>query len=341
MRKQTITKFYIICASALMMSALSGCGSDKEDALVAPVEPVYESAERETVEVKRGNIIPFFESKLDLLDYNKVSYRFTQAQYDELMNNYKLEVDKVNVKLGDYVNAGDVLVSFHSKVLDEKIKANEEKIASCNLQIEHLQKLHYIDPEQDYSEEIAKLNRDINAANLYISDIKTAYGKMNLVATEGGIVSYVNTIVINGYVVPDKDIVSVVSDSGYYIMDQNDICSFTPGQKYTAKSGTSTCEVEVVETPEGGDSNKVYFKPNRAPGQLLEKVMLLSFELPELKDVVYVNKYAIAEKDDKKYVYVKGEDGFYNVQEVKTGDKVDTDIIIKEGLNGGEIVQVQ
>ena len=64
------------------------------------------------------------------------------------------------------------------------------------------------------------------------------------------------------------------------------------------------------------------------------------FELPELKDVVYVNKYAVVEKDDTHYVYILGDQGLFSVVEVKIGESVENDIIIKEGLEGGEIVQV-
>ena len=87
-------------------------------------------------------------------------------------------------------------------------------------------------------------------------------------------------------------------------------------------------------------SGKVYFKPNAVEGQILDKTLYLKFELPELKDVVYVNKYAVVEKDDTHYVYILGDQGLFSVVEVKIGESVENDIIIKEGLEGGEIVQV-
>ena len=340
MKKNTIKKLNIMCAAALMIGSLSGCGGAKEDPLVDAIEPEYSIAEAETIEVQRGTIKPVYDSRLELLDYDKKAYRYSQAQYNELVQNYKLEVDEVHVKVGQRVNPGDVLVSFHSEVLDKEIETNEEKITEANLEIEHYQRLRNIDHESDYSEDIAKLNRDINACRLHISDIQSSYDKMNLVATDSGTVSFINSIVTNGYVVPDKDLINVVSDSGYYIVDESDIYDFQVGQKFTAETGTSTCEVEVAEPPEGAMSGKVYFKPNAVEGQILDKTLYLKFELPELKDVVYVNKYAVVEKDDTHYVYILGDQGLFSVVEVKIGESVENDIIIKEGLEGGEIVQV-
>ena len=340
MKKNCFRKINMLCTAAVMIGSLSGCGGPSEDPLVEAIEPTYIIADAETIEVQRGNIKPIYDSRLELLNYDKKSYRYSQAQYTELVQNYKLEVDKVNVKVGQRVNPGDIMVTFHSEVLDKEIEDNQEKITEAGLEIEHLQRLRNIDPETDYSEDIAKLNRDINACKMHISDIQSSYDKMNLVATDSGTVSFINSIVTNGYVVPDKDLINVVSDSGYYIVDESDIYDFQVGQKFTAETGTSTCEVEVAEPPEGAMSGKVYFKPNAVEGQILDKTLYLKFELPELKDVVYVNKYAVVEKDDTHYVYILGDQGLFSVVEVKIGESVENDIIIKEGLEGGEIVQV-
>lgn len=323
-----------------MVLVLSGCGAKKEDELVPPPEPHYDAVLPTTTIVERGDVEPSYELKLELMDYANIRYKYSLAQYTEMSETYELEVEDVSVNVGDMVHEGDIMVSFHSEVLDEKIRENLKTINEAALEIEHLKVLQTINTYKDYSYDIEKLDRDINAAALHISDVRETYRKLGLVAQKDGVVSFVNTIVQNGFIKPDTDIIEVVSSGGLYIAPK-DIChNFKIGEKYTGATIDYEYTLEVVSAPEGASEDNVYFKPVGVDN-VIEKNITLELQLPMQKDVCYVNKRTIVEKDDHYYVCLLNEKGTCNVVEVKIGESFGDNVIIKEGLEGGENAVIQ
>lgn len=336
-----LNKYITVFAIPVMMMFMSGCGAAKEDALVPPKDVSYAAVNPTVVLVERGDLSPKKELKLELLGYENIKYRFSLAEYTELVETYKLEVEDVNVNVGDVVHEGDVLVSFHSEVLDDKIRENQKKKRDAGLEIEHLKVLSDINESNDYSYDIAKKRRELEAADLHVSDVRNTYNKLSLVAEKDGVVSFVNSIIQNGYIKPDNDIISVVSGKGLYTAPKNTGNTFKVGEKYTCMTSASEYQLEVVDTPEGESDDLVYFRPVDENLHLTEQFLILQIDLPVQKDVCYVNKRAIVEKGDKFFIYVVKENGMQRVVEVKTGEKVDDYIIITEGLEGGETVVVQ
>ena len=118
-----------------MVLVLSGCGAKKEDELVPPPEPHYDAVLPTTTIVERGDVEPSYELKLELMDYANIRYKYSLAQYTEMSETYELEVEDVSVNVGDMVHEGDIMVSFHSEVLDEKIRENLKTINEDALEI--------------------------------------------------------------------------------------------------------------------------------------------------------------------------------------------------------------
>lgn len=324
-----------------MALALSGCGSEKEDPLVPPVEPSYDAVVPTITVVEKGDVTPSYEMELQLMGYDRKRYKYSFAEYTELSETYELEVEDVLVNVGETVEEGDVMVSFHSKVLDEKIRENQLKMNEAAIEIEHLKVLQMINSNKDYSYDIEKQERDMNAAALHISDVRDTYRRLSMIAEADGVVASVNSIVQNGYIKPDTDIVEVVSSKGYYIAPKNSVgLDFKTGEKYTATTLVSEYQLEVVDTPEGESSDNVYFKTVGVEN-MIEKELTLKLELPLQKDVCYVNERAILRKGDHTYVYVVNEEGLCTAVEVELGERFDENVIVKKGLEGGENVALQ
>ena len=328
-------------ASAAMLLLISGCGSVSEDDLVPPEEPHYDAVNPVVVEVERGDLSPKFEVKIEQQDYWKTKYRFSLAEYTELVETYKLEVEDVSVNVGDTVSEGDVMVSFHSEILDDKIRENQKKKREASLEIDHLNVLSGINPSHDYTYDIEKLKREMDAAELHISDVRTTYKRLSLVAEKDGVVTNVNSMIQSGYIKPETDIITVESGSGIYTSPKLSNYEFKKGEKYNCITEASVYQFEVINTPEDGDKNLVYFKPVGENVHLVEKEQKLQIDLPVRKNVCYVNKNAIVKVDELAYVYVLKDNGMYDVKEVKIGEEVDGYIIINEGLEGGEQVALQ
>ena len=343
MRKETprkLNKTILAVLSGAMLLSLTACGEALEDSLVPPETPSYNAYVPNQADVIRGDLERKFEQRLDLLGYERIRHRFTQAQFSELYGTYQLEVEKIHVQVGDRVHPGDLMVSFHSRVLDEQITANEKKITDARLSIEHLRNLESIDSAQNHSDEIKRLEREISVAELYISDVNDTYRKLNIYSEVDGHVSAIDGSLQDGFVMPDTDLILVDVDEGIYKTEKPEYYTFKVGETYTATTRYSECQVEVIEMPEGGSATSVYFRPVGREGEILEKNLMLNFELPVLKDACYVNRQAVYEKNDRYFVYVVREDGMREARYITPGEQYGNYLIVKDGLEGGEKVEL-
>ena len=73
---------------------------------------------------------------------------------------------------------------------------------------------------------------------------------------------------------------------------------------------------------------------------MLEKNLMLEFDLPTLKDVCYVNRQAVFDKGGVHLVCVVTENDIRNAVIVEVGDRGGNYYIIKSGLEGGELVEL-
>ncbi|MBQ9870873.1 MAG: hypothetical protein IJM27_02995 [Eubacterium sp.] len=324
----------------LMLAGLTGCGDGARGELVSPEVPMSYATTLKTTDVIRGNLTPEFQAKLSLVDFEQDRYGYTVDKYDQLMNQYELVMDPLEIQVGDKVKAGDVLLSFHSKALDRELQENEKAISKANLEIDHLKRLAALDPSDDHKTEIAELERQIGVSRLRIADVKETYDSLNLVAKEDGFVSVIDSMLLSGYVMPGTDLILVDRSAGYYWTEPTEQYTFQKGKRYSAETEFGNVELEVVDTPEGQQGNKVYFKPVDEENNRPTREIWLKFQLPEIKDVCYVNTLAVFKKGDKNYVYVVRDDETKRAVEVELGEQFGTYYIIKSGLEGGEKVEL-
>ena len=339
MKKKNRGKSYILAALILGLS-LTGCGSMREAELVPAAVPEYSAVMPKTTQVIRGDLTIPYSVRLDLLGYKMEKYQFTMSEVEELYGTYRMELDQVHVNVGDLVHEGDVLISFHSDVLDKQIEDNEKEIASLRREIDHLNRLSAIDPSLDHTEEIRQLNRSIEVAKLYAEDVRETYERLNVIAKSDGHVSFVSTMFSEGYIASDADMVRVDTDKGLYTTPKTDDYTFQIGERVIAKLRNVEYPLIVTEPPEGEDEDLVYFRPEEQNGDMLEKNLMLEFDLPTLKDVCYVNRQAVYEKNGVRFVYVVKENDIRNAVAVEVGDRVGNYYIIKSGLEGGELVEL-
>lgn len=69
------------------------------------------------------------------------------------------------------------------------------------------------------------------------------------------------------------------------------------------------------------------------------KEQVIKKEGPVLKDVVYLNQDAVHVGDKGKFVYKLDNEGLPHVVWITTGEKAEGQIVVTEGLSGGEIVE--
>ena len=372
------TKKCLAAGLIASMLLLSGCGGESMDALVEARNIIHNDVEWSTVDVMRGSITPVFESNIELVGYNEVSYRMDSIQIDKITEQYGAEFDKLHVDVGDVVKAGDTLISFSSKDLDKKLSEGEKKKKEALLQIEHYQKLMAIDSTLDFNTEITTLNNEIRVANLHIEEVRSTYNSLNIVAEEDGVVSFVDEVVKNGFLLVGAPMVKVISFGDYYVMDVNQEndpnmkedtslsvsakeIDFKIGNQHNAKKVLSEYKVEVIPDPtsakadssDEADSsdaaspsdavsgNKIYFKLVDEESQIPDRVLKLYIEMKEIKDAIYVDSKALTSYENERYVYKVMEDGSFRAVKVTVGNSVGQYVVIKEGLSEGDKVAIQ
>ena len=340
----------IIFIAALL---LAGCGQADEKELVPPAGIDFKMSEKETVTAVKGDKTFAFEHEINLAGYEEIRYKISKEKMNEMETVYDMKPDSINAVLGDHVKAGQVLISFSSKELDDQLRQSRQNKELSGLNLDHIRRLAEMNPDRDYTEQIKVLENENRVADLYIRDIQSVYSQFNVIAEKDGVISMMSSALSQGSVVANDELFKIVNGDGYYEMDLGSggktagvsAEDFVPGDRYTVRDDMSKAEYEfeVIAPPEGREEEKsrVFFKPAEDTGEFLGETLKVIGDTITIKNICYVDRKTLIESEEGEFVFVKCEDGSYKAVKVVTGDVIGDDVIIKEGLSGGEIVLLQ
>lgn len=328
MHKDSIEKYrrrsiFFVGVCAFLVS--TGCGRP-ERKVVTIEHPPYEKIAYETVQVQRGELRQELELKLRQEGYHKITYDAANGE---------LQLDTVYVTVGDKVEQGDLLVSFQSESIQQKIDSYREQYTQKQLLVEHYTKLMQIDSSLDYREDISRLKQDIEVAKLYMEEAEEKLSRYQIVAKESGTITEMDSYLQNGTFVPGRSLITQVCGSGKYQTAPPEDYAFDIGERYSASVGQVAYELEVSEINE----NAVVFTPVSDISSVSDAdTLVIVIQPPVLHDVVYVNAEAVKEADELYYVYVQDEEGYREAVKVTIGERVAGQLVITSGLSGGEKV---
>jgi multidrug efflux pump subunit AcrA (membrane-fusion protein) len=288
------------------------------------------------VEVEKGDIAPVLTLSLKPDEFEKNNYSVERSD---------LVVDKINVSVGDRVEAGEVMVSFKADDIQETIDTYTQQKEEDELLIDHYTKLMAIDSSQDYSDDIASLKEDMELADLYINEQNEKLKEYQLIAEKSGTVTYMYEWLEYGWAEAYTALVTVVSGSSNYTVDTDDDYDFQVGDIYQAEFGIATFDMKIIDITSyvddstGKDMRTILFEPqNDMAGVTESDTLTMTINKPVIKNVVYVDKNAVTIKSDTSFVYTIDENGYRTPVEVEIGEQVDDYIVITSGLDGGEQV---
>ena len=190
------TKKILASCMVLALLALAGCGSimpEEQEQLAPPLIEVNEVTYN-TYTASYGYINTLLEGRAVLVSYDEHEYYFTES--GNIIKNK-------NVKAGDSVSAGDVLLSVETGDLEYNIQQQQLSLEQLQISLVSLQEqLSYynsMSPDEKPSDltisnlkvSIETKKLDIEKANLTMARLNDQLKASTLVAETDGVVSYV------------------------------------------------------------------------------------------------------------------------------------------------------
>ena len=176
-KKKYISRLTLTAAITSIL--FSGCGAAQKE-LAQTDRASYEKISYQTVTVQSGSLTPQTTISLSAQGYTRFSYGAT---------NTELTLEKVNVAVGDHVKKGDIRVAFKSGEIQKKIEDYSGQISQNKLLAEHYRAIMKIDDTQDYSSDIAQLDKDTEVAQLYLDEAKEKLSRYQITASEDGTIT--------------------------------------------------------------------------------------------------------------------------------------------------------
>lgn len=348
-----------ILVLTVLISSLSGCGKNskryEEPELLAPykVTKIFKKPERR--------------------DIKKVSYAegvVVPTDYPAYYSNMT-KIDKVCVKVGDYVEKGDVIAIGNSSMTDESIDMLnmmsssyssmnniQQRINNFMLEIEDynrkeaeengdddginqaVKNISLINEDIRYGDEIT--NYRVSSNNKKIDDITNDVGESTLVADHSGYITFIKDISSNDTAMAYEN-VAIISDMDDLYIECRDLTltnykveDYT--EKYTYLGGKKVNVKERNYSPKIRSLASV----ERVPLNMRFDVdsgnlnvgddMLIIFKKTVREDVLTVSVGALESEGNNRFVYVKKNEDDVERRDVEVGYKNGSYIEIKYGL---------
>ncbi len=314
-----------LVAAGLLM--LTGCKKDNMELYPVTIES-YERLTYETTQVRSGDFSP--EVALTLLPADKEVDIYSPPSDG-------VEVDTVFVKQGDYVSAGDKLISYRVGDTEDKMEQLQDELATQQYLLEHYENMAAMENDPDYQADIEQLKKDMEVTKLYISEEHAKNEAFTLKAERDGVIEQISDLVNNEKVNMNDRLIFVMYNSGEYYANTSDPYPFEVGMVVQAKYRENEYDMELISI-EGDKSKTLLFRAKNPRDIMRANYMDVVIEKQSLKGALYVEQNAVLTVNDKNYVFMLNEEGYKEAVEVEVGNVVGDYIIIEEGVKAGDRV---
>lgn len=323
-------KLICILTGACML-ALTGCNTNAVELETVTIKP-YEREQYEVAVVESADVKPDLTIQLSPAEKHIVTYNPPKAD---------MEVDKVMVKEGDFVHAGDVLITFKSGEVEDKVLEYREELELQQMLVEHYEQMMLANTELDFKEDIELLKKDMEITKLYIAEESAKMDEFTIRAEQAGVVESVSELMTMQKVDPSDRLISLVYNNGEYRATITDDYPLEIGQIFEGTYNEAVYEIELISDEKGEeDTRKLTFKAVDHNSIVRVNFLQLRIEKEHIQGALLVNKKAIVEMNGKMYAFLLNEDDFKQGVEVEVGEEIGDKILIKSGLKAGDRVVV-
>jgi len=325
----------LLIIMTLLMTSLSGCYLfPKEEEVLAP--PLVEPPEitYETQEVKKGVI----EKKIT------ASGTFVSIEQANMFFKHRGgRLKKIHVKVGDYVEKGQLIAELDSADLENQIKQQEIQLKKAKTRLQQV-KAHSGDK---YERSMAQY--DVELAQLILDNLKRELNECKLTADISGNVVYIDhNVNVGDYVNAYQALIRIADPTQLQLQVTSNTDDFKLGMEADVTVRKETYKGKVVMTPAD--------VPLDVPENLRDIVRIEVEDLPEdvklgenaqvslildrREDVIVVPRNLVRNYMGRKYVLVL-EDGLKVERDVEVGLETATEAEIMKGLEEGELLIVK
>ncbi|MDD6261936.1 MAG: hypothetical protein PUA83_02455 [Clostridiales bacterium] len=339
MKKKLVKTFLPFMAAAAMLTALSGCAlfPEEEEALPPPLVEAVD-ANYFTYNPERGTIENAVSGYASVEAVSSVNVSFPTSN-GVFMESY--------YRLGDTVEAGDVLCETDNSALEEKLRVAEMQYEIDELRYEAAKRRWEAGALDEISWKEAELAIYISRRD--IAQLRMEFSTTQLVAPISGQITY-ELNMAKGAQITEGVTVFTVSDTsemlirytgaGYGKIPINADVTLS----FEAKDGSIVeFEATAIQTPDTvpeGSSDKyaVILRPESIPDGVTIGVKLnLYYVIEKSENTLCIRTSSIKSVGDRKYVYVL-RDGYRQEQDIVIGLSTDYNTEVLSGLSESDLV---
>lgn len=332
----------MLLISIYTATILIGCNQQEEEKPIIMVDSSAIEVAYNMDEISTG----------DVLLTQKISCKYTQTEDQQIsFETGGKAVDKVYVKVGDYVEEGDLLLTMETGDILDRIAELEYKIARNKLLLGYLDKAEEFDKqseeytyvyeyyspqseeelnkrnhkiymiEEDYNYRRQDYNDEIDYDGRKLQELKKEYEDNHVYATMAGKVVDIKADLEGSIAKKDDVIMSIVdNDNGLFIIEDKEAAKyFEEGQSVPMSIvyGAAKGDYEIAPHNMSGWGDNLEFEIVSSPQSATLEVGISGTVIATVdkrKDVLRIANKALYEADGKYYTYVLGKN---NMREPK------------------------
>lgn len=302
----------------------------------------------------------------------KCTYVSTEKQELSFPVDNKL-IERVEVKLGDYVNKGQLLAALDVADLEDEIEELEYQVNSLELKLKQTEEMKEFDlagaetlftythmEESDkkglkeqkegiikqYQTTLEDISDQLSIQKQRLQQSKKELAEGRLYADIAGEITYIDNTMLDTYSKKDKVVVTISNmDACYFTagdIDMEYADCFQEGVSVFVnyREGGVDIACEVVPALMDRWDEQMYFKPVEEEIIANKTGGTITMEIARKDNILCIPKGAIHESDQGQFVYLE-KDGLLEMRYVTVGLEGDTMVEITDGLAQGETVALK
>lgn len=318
--------------TALLLIALISCGNKPSQ---VPEKSERQALAVEVMEVQKGKLIPFLERSGTVRGENEVS----------ILSQTQGEIIRLNVKLGDSVKEGDVILQVDDNLARLNFKAAEEQWKTARLDYEALS--NAVNQGGSSRRDLSAASNRLASAELALASAREQWEHCRILSPITGNISELDRSLTPGNrIQAGQPVARIVDESSWrsnVFLGEKQIGLIREGQEVEIRvpsAGDEWNKGNIEAMAAGSDVSTGSYRVQvqwDSENPEIKSGMTAEIRLPTLSqtDYIIIPSYALIKREGKDFVYLEDQ-GMARAVEVEKGDHLGVPMEIRSGLREGD-----